>query len=364
MKKLILLFIILIVGCTKQKSKTIQEHETFSVISRKYPNSDKIQSINTYAVINQKDVIDSLIIDYDYQTNNFYNEIKKLDSNSRVLLSMDISIIFIPEIIQSVSTLIKQLKSQNIPFYIISLFPYGNQLTEEIINNLINEGMPLERYKDFVNFSYKAGAEVIIRMMAGDGMKMLYDKDFLGTATNSIKLMNGIKGLSDFDLIINVSDGYPGIQEWVSFKYPVGSNTLPIIGIIPTNQTKDVVNLLKGVNKYGGRGKKLNSVICGYVGSRIYQNLVFNKIEKDLANLPFTMNDYVYLKEFYSLDESGKLKTYHKYFQYGALEVYTGVIEDKINYNKWSPTRALLENKEFEINNYDWPKIPTKFVDN
>ena len=359
-----LIILLLIVGCAKQESKTIQESETFSVISRKYPNSGKIQSINTYAVINQTDVIDSLIIDYDYQANKFYNKIKTLDSNSRVLLSMDISIIFIPEIVQSVSTLIKQLKSQNTPFYIISLFPYGNQLAEEIINNLITEGIPLERYEDFVNFSYKAGAEVIIRMMAGDAMKMLYDKDIIGKSTNSIMLMNGIKGLSDFDLIINVSEGYPGIQEWVSFNYPVGDNELPIIGIIPTNQSKDVVNLLKGVNKYGGRGKQLNSVIAGYIGARMYQKLVVNKIDEDLANLPFTMSDYVYLKEFYSLDESGKLKTYHKYFHYGALEIYTGIIGSKINYNKWSPSRVLLENKEYEINNYIWPEIPTKFIDN
>ena len=186
--------------------------------------------------------------------------------------------------------------------------------SDKIFNNLITEGIPLERYEDFVNFSYKAGAEVIIRMMAGDGMKMLYEKDIIGKSTNSIMLMNGIKGLSDFDLIINVSDGYPGIQEWVSFNYPVGNNELPIIGIIPTNQSENVVSLLKGISRYGGNRKKLNSVIVGYLGARIYQKLVVNKIGEDLANIPVGINDYVYLKEFYSLDESGKLKTYHKYF--------------------------------------------------
>ena len=92
MKKLILLSILLIVGCAKQESKIIQESETFSVISRKYPNSGKIQSINTYEVISQTDINDSLIIDYEFQANKFYNEIKELDSNSRVLLSMDMSI--------------------------------------------------------------------------------------------------------------------------------------------------------------------------------------------------------------------------------------------------------------------------------
>ena len=76
------------------------------------------------------------------------------------------------------------------------------------------------------------------------------------------------------------------------------------------------------------------------------------------------MTDYVYLKEFYSLDESGKLKTYHKYFHYGALEIYTGIIGSKINYNKWSPSRVLLENKEYEINNYTWPAIPTILIGN
>ena len=354
----LLLIVLLIVGCSKQESKT------FSVISRTYPNSDKIQSINTYEVISQTDINDSLIIDYEFQANKFYNEIKKLDSNSRVLLSMDISTIFMPEIVKSVSTLIKQLKNQNTPIYIISLFPYGNQLAEEIINNLIIEGIPLERYEDYVNFSFKAGSEAIIMGMSRNVLQTIYDKDIIGKSTNSIMLMNGINGLSDFDIIINISDGYPGIQEWVSFHYPVKNSELQILGIIPTNQSKYVVKLLEGINKYSGNRKQLNSVIAGYIGARTYQKLVVNKIDKDLANLPFTMSDYVYLKEFYSLDESGKLKTYHKYFQYGALEIYTGIIGSKINYNKWSPSRVLLENKEYEINNYIWPAIPTKFIGN
>ena len=360
MKKLILLSIILIVGCAKQESKTIQESETFSVISRKYPNSGKIQSINTYEVINQTDVIDSLIIDYDYQANKFYNEIKTLDSNSRVLLSMDMSIISMPEVFMSVSTLIKQLKNQNIPFYIISLWSNGNQLAEEIINDIIIAGFPLKRYEDFVNLPFKAGNEAIIRVISSIGLKKLYDKDIIGKPTNSIMLMNGINGLSDFDLIINISEGYPGIQEWV--QYTVDNNELPIIGIIPTNQSENVVSLLKGISRYGGNRKKLNSVIVGYLGARIYQKLVVNKIGEDLANIPVGINDYVYLKEFYSLDESGRITTYHQYFQYGALEIYTGIIGNKINYNKWSPSRVLLENKEYEINNYIWPDIPTKFI--
>ena len=44
MKKLILLSILFIVGCGKQESKTIQESEIFSVISRKYPNSTSRQA--------------------------------------------------------------------------------------------------------------------------------------------------------------------------------------------------------------------------------------------------------------------------------------------------------------------------------
>jgi len=199
--------------------------------------------------------------------------------------------------------------------------------------------------------------------MNEDRMKVIYNKDIIGKSTNNIMLMNGINGLSDFDIIINVSDGYPGIQEWVGFNYP-NNNELTILGIIPTNQSKNVVSLLNGFNKYGGKGKELNSVIVGYIGARIYQKLLLNKIDEDLANLPFIMSDYVYLMEYYSLDESGKFTTYHKYFQYGALEIYTGIINNKINYNKWSPSSVLLENKEYDINNYIWPEIPTKFIGN
>ena len=205
--------------------------------------------------------------------------------------------------------------------------------------------------------------QTLTAFKGGKSLNMILDDG--GDLTNMVldrypELVSGINGLSDFDLIINISEGYPGIQEWV--QYTVDNNELPIIGIIPTNQSENVVSLLKGISRYGGNRKKLNSVIVGYLGARIYQKLVVNKIGEDLANIPVGINDYVYLKEFYSLDESGRITTYHQYFQYGALEIYTGIIGNKINYNKWSPSRVLLENKEYEINNYIWPDIPTKFI--
>ena len=61
-------------------------------------------------------------------------------------------------------------------------------------------------------------------------------------------LMNGIKGLSDFDLIINVSDGYPGIQEWVSFNYPAGNNELPIIVSMRGTNSESGFEILKNSN--------------------------------------------------------------------------------------------------------------------
>ena len=69
MKKLIFISILFIIGCEETGIETKQKINKFSVISRKYPNSGKIQSINTYEVISQTDINDSLIIDIPKNTN-------------------------------------------------------------------------------------------------------------------------------------------------------------------------------------------------------------------------------------------------------------------------------------------------------
>ena len=57
------------------------------------------------------------------------------------------------------------------------------------------------------------------------------------------------------------------------------NNKIPIIGIIPTNQSENVIDLLKDVNKYGSNNRKLNSLIVGYIGDLVnILGLVLQKI--------------------------------------------------------------------------------------
>jgi hypothetical protein len=48
-------------------------------------------------------------------------------------------------------------------------------------------------------------------------MKGMYTTDSDGTAINSIPMMRDVRNLTDFDLIVGIGSGFPGVKEWIQF---------------------------------------------------------------------------------------------------------------------------------------------------
>jgi hypothetical protein len=82
---------------------------------------------------------------------------------------------------------------------------------------VIGEYYPdMEYGTDWVDLGFKAGNEAVIKTIVTD-FGQIFPNDAKGTPIESIPMMQGIKSLSSFDAIVNVSAGYPGSKEWVLY---------------------------------------------------------------------------------------------------------------------------------------------------
>ncbi len=104
-----------------------------------------------------------------------------------------------------------------VELHFIALWPVGPQMIDEAINRVIKPDFPDMVYgKDYVNLGFKSGNEGVIKVIVTD-LRQLYTTDARGTNIDNIPMMQGIKNIRDYDLIINVSAGYPGTKEWVQY---------------------------------------------------------------------------------------------------------------------------------------------------
>jgi hypothetical protein len=76
---------------------------------------------------------------------------------------------------------------------------------------------------------------------------------------DQIPMMNGVKSLKDFDLLVNISAGFPGLKEWVQFGADpagvriVGGSTAvqaPLMYPYIPNQLNGILGGLKAAAEY------------------------------------------------------------------------------------------------------------------
>jgi hypothetical protein len=143
--------------------------------------------------------------------------------------------------------------------YFVSLWPVGPRLIQDTIDQVLRSEFAEYRYGvDYVNLGYKPGFEGVIKVMATN-LRELFTTDYAGTDLNDLPLTRDLKNISQMDLILNISAGYPGNKEWV--QYAATPLNIPIAGgctgvqaplmypYIP-NQMFGLLGAIKGAAEY------------------------------------------------------------------------------------------------------------------
>ena len=188
-----------------------------------------------------------------------FDQIDQLPAGSKILIAFDYDPASEGELGPMATSFVHQCAEKGQKMYFMALWPVGAQMIRSTIDRVITGYYPdLEYGKDYVDLGFKAGNEAVIKTIASD-LAQYYPTDSRGTATSQIPMMQGINSLADFDLMLNVSAGYPGSKEWVLYaatplKKPlvVGCTGVqaPLMYPYIPDQVQGLLGAIKGAAEY------------------------------------------------------------------------------------------------------------------
>ena len=120
--------------------------------------------------------------------------------------------------------------------------------------------------RDYAFLGYKDGKELVIKNI-GQNIPQQFPQDYRGNPIASLEMMQGLKQAKDFPLLIAISAGFPGINEYV--LQIQGLYKLPMIGACTAVSGPDYIPFFKS--------KQLLGLSMGIPGSAKYERLVLAK---------------------------------------------------------------------------------------
>lgn len=190
-----------------------------------------------------------------------FEAIDRLPQGSKVLLSWDFDPASAGELEPMATAFTRHCCEKQHKMVFMALWPVGPQMADDTIEKVIRADYPHLVYgADYVNLGFKPGNEGVIKVIVTD-LRQLYTTDAKGTNVDKIPVLRGVKTVRDFDLVINVSAGYPGIKEWVQYAAtPYGKEVTLLTGTtgvtapqmypyIP-EQLRGMLGAIKGAAEY------------------------------------------------------------------------------------------------------------------
>lgn len=201
-----------------------------------------------------------------------FQELDGLPPGSKVLMSFDYDPPSEPELQPMASAWMRHMFENDLKVYILALWPVGQNMAEDTLNAILPEYPDKVYGIDYVNWGYKSGNQGVINVVLTD-IRKLFPTDVNNVSMDEIPMMRGVKSLKDFDLIMNISAGFPGLKEWVQFGADpagvriVGGSTAvqaPLMYPYIPNQLHGILGGLKAAAEYEEcLDRKLCSTKCG-----------------------------------------------------------------------------------------------------
>jgi len=146
-----------------------------------------------------------------------YDRIDSLPSGSRILISFDFDPPMAPEVQPMADVITRHVLAKGHKAIFMTLWATGQSQFNVTLQDVIRADFP-EKVEgvDWVNLGYKAGNEGVLNVIRTDFKKM-FPTDVNTIPWDSIPILRGIRSCSDFELVISVGGGKPGVKEWVLF---------------------------------------------------------------------------------------------------------------------------------------------------
>ena len=191
-----------------------------------------------------------------------YDQVEALPKGAPVLVSADFDPSSMPELWPFFQANLHHIFANDLKPVFVTLLPTAPPLiwpeikkTAKIYNK--------EYGVDYVFLGYKDGKELVIKNI-GQNIPQQFPQDYRGNPINSLEMMQGIKQAKDFPMLVAISAGFPGINEYV--LQIQGLYKLPMIGACTAVSGPDYIPFFKS--------KQLLGLSMGIPGSAKYERLV------------------------------------------------------------------------------------------
>lgn len=157
-----------------------------------------------------------------------FERIDSMPAGSKILLPFDYDPGSAPELQPMATALTWHCAKKGHKLYFMALWPLGAQMIQDTVNEVIKKEFPDYRYgEDYVNLGFKPGNEGVIKVVVSN-MRELYTTDHGGTSLSKLPMTKNLENISQMDLILNISAGYPGTKEWI--QYAATPLSMPMAG--------------------------------------------------------------------------------------------------------------------------------------
>ena len=194
---------------------------------------------------------------------NVFDTVENLPDGSTILMSLDYDPSAQPELQPMANAMLRHAFTKKHKVVFMTLWATGGAMVTYAIDTIVNPEFPELVYGvDYCNVGYRAGNEAVLRVIATDFRKT-FSVDVNNTSLDDLKIFEGILSCGDFDYLLVIGSGKPGVKEWVEF---VGDPADVLIGA--------GVNAVSAPQLFPYYPDQLNGMLGGSKGASEYETLL------------------------------------------------------------------------------------------
>jgi hypothetical protein len=186
-----------------------------------------------------------------------------------VLFAFDFDPASAGELQPMATQLLRHCAARKLRVVCIALWPLGNNLAEDTITEVIHADFPQMRDGvDYVNLGFQAGQEQLMTLLTTNFRKG-FPVDQRGRDTADLEILEGVRSVTDFPLLIDVGAGFPGSKEWVQYVVTGSGGKLRMVAGTTGVSTPQLIPYYP---------HQLAGILAGMKGAAEYESLVNAKI--------------------------------------------------------------------------------------
>ncbi|MEK7468960.1 MAG: hypothetical protein AAB074_16415 [Planctomycetota bacterium] len=208
-----------------------------------------------------------------------YDFIEAMPEGQSVLISFDYDPSSAPELQPMADAVMRHAFRKKLKVVVVGLWVTGVPLQKSTVEKITKEAGAKEG-EDYTHLGFKPGNVAVISGM-GEDIYATFPTDAKGTATSTIPVMKKLRRLKDFDLVVSISAGTPGLDTWIAYgadkyKFKIGGGATAVqspvmspylqagqlVGLIPAMRGAAEYEFL--IDKPGAGTKGMDAISLGH----------------------------------------------------------------------------------------------------